>query len=103
MRKEFNIPKTTHKRAYEAVPNLPLGFQAQVDFGQTWQKNDQGQSVKLYVVAFVLSNSRYKYKEWLNRPFTTNDIIEAHKNAYYAFGGKPKEIVNIQENIIIGR
>src|SRR5690625_1230111 len=101
MRKEFNIPKTTHKRAYEAVPNLPLGFQAQVDFGQTWQKNDQGQSVKLYVVAFVLSNSRYKYKEWLDRPFTTKDLIEAHKNAFHAFGGKPKEIVYDQDNIII--
>ena len=101
MRKEFNIPKTTHKRAYEAVPDLPLGFQAQVDFGQTWQKNDQGQSVKLYVVAFVLSNSRYKYKEWLDRPFTTKDLIEAHKNAFHAFGGKPKEIVYDQDNIII--
>lgn len=101
IRLEFNIPKTTHKRVYEAVPDLPLGFQAQVDFGQTWQKNDQGQLVKLYVVAFVLSNSRYKYKEWLDRPFTTKDLIEAHKNAFHAFGGKPKEIVYDQDNIII--
>lgn len=101
MRKEYNIPKTTSKRVYEAVPDLPMGFQAQVDFGQTWQKNEQGQSVKLYVVAFVLSNSRYKYKEWLDRPFTTNDLIEAHKNAFHAFGGKPKEIVYDQDNIII--
>jgi len=101
IRKEFNIPKITHKRFYEAVPDLPMGFQAQVDFGQTWQKNEQGQSVKLYVVAFVLSNSRYKYKEWLDRPFTTKDLIEAHKNAFHAFGGKPKEIVYDQDNIII--
>ena len=78
-----------------------MGFQAQVDFGQTWQKNEQGQSVKLYVVAFVLSHSRYKYMEWLDRPFTTNDLIEAHKNAFHAFGGKPKEIVYDQDNIII--
>src|SRR5690625_871999 len=101
IRKEFNIPKTTHKRFYEAVPDLPIGFQAQVDFGQTWQKNEQGQSVKLYVVAFVLSHSRYKYKEWLDRPFTTYDLIEAHKNAFHAFGGKPKEIVYDQDNIVI--
>jgi len=101
MRKEYNIPKTTHKGVYEAVPDLPLGFQAQVDFGQTWQKNEQGQSVKLYVVAFVLSNSRYKYMEWLDHPFTTIDLIEAHKNAFHAFGGKPKEIVYDQDNIII--
>ena len=101
LRKEYNIPKTTRKRVYEAVPDLPMGFQAQVDFGQTWQKNEQGQSVKLYVVAFVLSHSRYKYMEWLDRPFTTNDLIEAHKNAFHAFGGKPKEIVYDQDNIII--
>ena len=101
IRKEFNIPKTTHKRAYEAVPELPMGFQAQVDFGQTWQKNEQGQSVKLYVVGFVLSRSRQKYMEWLDRPFTTKDLIEAHKNAFHAFGGKPKEIVYDQDNIII--
>lgn len=101
MREKYNIPKETHQRAYEAVPDLPMGFQAQVDFGETWQKNEQGQSVKLYVIAFVLSHSRYKYKEWLDRPFTTYDLIEAHKNAFHAFGGKPKEIVYDQDNIVI--
>ena len=60
-----------------------------------------GQSVKLYVIAFVLSHSRHKYKEWLDRPFTTHDLIEAHKNAFHAFGGKPKEIVYDQDNLII--
>ena len=56
MRKEYNIPKVTHKRVYEAVPDLPMGYQAQVDFGETWQKDSLGQSVKLYVIAFVLSH-----------------------------------------------
>ena len=101
MRKKYNIPKKSNQRVYEAVADPPMGFQAQVDFGQTWQKNEQGQSVKLYVIAFVLSNSRHKYKEWLDRPFTTNDLIGAHKNAFHAFGGKPKEIVYDQDNIII--
>lgn len=101
IRKEYNIPKTTKKREYEAIPELPMGFQAQVDFGQCWQLNKQGQSVKLYVVAFVLSHSRYKYMEWLDHPFTTRDLIEAHENAFREFGGIPKEMVYDQDNIII--
>lgn len=101
LRVEYNIPKTTSKRVYEAVPELPMGYQAQVDFGQRWQQNDQGQSVKLYVVAFVLSHSRHKYMEWLDRPFTTKDLITAHENAFQAFGGKPKEMVYDQDNIIV--
>ena len=28
IRKEYNIPKITHKRVYEAVPDLPMGYQA---------------------------------------------------------------------------
>lgn len=101
LRKEYKIPKVTNKRDYEAVPELPMGFQAQVDFGQTWQKDEQGHSVKLYVVAFVLSRSRQKYKEWLDHPFTTRDLIVAHKNAFQAFGGKPVEMVYDQDNIIV--
>lgn len=101
LRTAYTIPKTTSKRVYEAVPDLPKGFQAQVDFGQNWQQNEQGQSIKLYVVAFVLAHSRYKYKEWLDRPFTTKDLIIAHENAFRAFGGKPKEMVYDQDNIIV--
>ncbi|MFB4166205.1 helix-turn-helix domain-containing protein [Alteribacillus sp. JSM 102045] len=101
IRKEYNIPKTTKMREYEAIPELPMGFQAQVDFGQCWQLNDQGQTIKLYVVAFVLSHSRYKYMEWLDHPFTTKDLVEAHENAFRAFGGIPKEMVYDQDNIII--
>lgn len=101
IRKEFNIPKTTYEREYEAVPDLPMGLQVQVDFGERWQKNEHGQSIKIYVVAFVLSHSRYKYMEWLDRPFTTKDLIQAHKNAFHAFGGKPEEMVYDQDNIII--
>src|SRR5690625_4345949 len=65
------------------------------------QRNEQSQSIKLYVVAFVLSNSRYKYQEWLDHPFTIKYLINAHKNAFHEFGGKPKEIVYDQNNIII--
>src|SRR5699024_7600217 len=101
IRKEYNIPKITHKRVYEAVPDLPMGYQAQVDFGETWHKNAMSQTVKLYVIALMLSHSRHKYKEWLDRPLTTHELKEAHKNAFHAFGGNPKEIVYDQDNLII--
>src|SRR5699024_8177445 len=71
MQKEVDLPVTTHTSAYDAVPRLPIGLQAPVGFGQTGQKNEQGQSVKLCGLGFVLSRSRQQYMEWLDRPFTT--------------------------------
>src|SRR5699024_7439224 len=38
IRKEFNIPKTTHKRSYEPAHAMPKRFQDQVNIVQTWQK-----------------------------------------------------------------
>jgi transposase len=101
LREEHRISKQTVQRVYEAVPELAMGFQIQVDFGETWQRNPEGQLVKLYVAAFVLSHSRYKYKEWLDRPFTTRDLIYIHENAFRFFGGKPKEMVYDQDSLIV--
>lgn len=101
LRDTYNIPKTIETRVYEAVPELPMGFQAQVDFGECWQTNAKGKQIKLYVVAFVLSHSRYKYMEWIDRPFRTNDLIEAHVRAFHYFNGKPEEMVYDQDNIIV--
>ena len=42
LRKEYNIPKTTRKKVYEAVPDLSMGFQAQVDFGQSDKRMNKG-------------------------------------------------------------
>lgn len=68
-RKEYNIPKESTARSYEAVPEIPLGKQMQVDFGQTEQLTPDGKKITLRFIAFVLANSRYKYKKWLDRPF----------------------------------
>ncbi|SDB84652.1 Helix-turn-helix domain of resolvase, partial [Pelagirhabdus alkalitolerans] len=82
LRKESNIPKEASPRSYEAIPDPPLGEQVQVDFGQTKnKKSNGGGTVKLYFIAFVLSHSRYKYMYWLDRPFTTKDVIESHELA----------------------
>ena len=101
LRKEYNIPKETKFRSYEAVPDPAMGEQAQVDFGETWQETPDKRKVKLYFIAFVLSNSRYKYTEFLNRPFTTRDVILAHENAFRWFEGIPHEVVYDQDSLIV--
>lgn len=42
---------------------------------------------------FVLSHSRHKYVEWLDRPFTTKDVIACHERAFAYLGGMTKELV----------
>jgi transposase len=101
LRKEYDIPKELESRAYEAVPEKPFGSQMQVDFGQTEQLTPDGKKVKLRFIAFVLANSRYKYKEWLDRPFTTRDVIQAHENAFHYYGGIPDELVYDQDALIL--
>lgn len=101
LRQAHNIPKTVAQRDYEAVAECPMGAQAQVDFGECWQKDRTGKKVKIYVVSFVLSHSRYKYMEWIDRPFRTQDLIEAHERAFQYFNGKPEEMVYDQDNIIV--
>lgn len=60
LRKKYKLDKHSKRRQYEAVPELPMGLQGQVDFGQTWQTTTSGSRIKLYFYAFVLAHSRYK-------------------------------------------
>lgn len=101
LRELHHLPKISDVRDYEAVAELPIGYQAQVDFGEIWIEKVSGGRIKLYVVAFVLSYSRYKYMMWQERPFTTVDLINAHEKAFKYFGGKPKQIVYDQDSIIV--
>lgn len=101
LRKAYDIPKETISRSYGAVPEKPMGAQMQVDFGQTKQLTSDGKQVKLYCAAFVLSTSRQKYMEWLDRPFTTRDVIRCHENAFKYYGGIPGELVYDQDALIL--
>lgn len=101
LRKEYNIPRELNSRSYEAVPEMEMGEQMQVDFGETWQDTPDKRKVKLYFIAFVLSHSRYKYMEWLDRPFTTRDLINAHENAFRWFEGIPQEVVYDQDSLVV--
>ena len=42
MRDYYHIPKVNVQRSYSAVPELPMGKQVQVDFGETTVKTKQG-------------------------------------------------------------
>lgn len=100
LREQYHIPKVTIPRSYEAIPDPPMGKQIQVDFGEIKVKDMNNQERHLRFISFVLSNSRYKYVEWLDRPFTTRDVLRCHENAFQMFGGMPEEIVYDQDCLI---
>ncbi|MFZ3591747.1 IS21 family transposase [Bacillus sp. DJP31] len=100
MRDVYHIPKISVQRTYSSVPELPMGQQVQVDFGQTVAKDIKGCNKRLYFIAFVLSHSRYKYVEWLDRPFRTSDVIRMHENAFHYFEGMPLEMVYDQDALL---
>lgn len=101
LRQHYHLPKVLHVRQYEAIPDPPMGKQAQVDFGQSKQQTTKGEEVKLSFISFVLSHSRYKVVIWLDRPFTTKDVIWAHEMAFEIYGGMPEEIVYDQDHLIL--
>ncbi|MGF9715046.1 IS21 family transposase [Paenibacillus sp. JMULE4] len=101
LRSKHGIPKTMQIRQYEAVEDPPMGHQAQVDFGETKLRNPQGNLVRLWFIAFVLSHSRYKYVQWQDRPFTTKDVIQMHEDAFSFLGGFPKELVYDQDHLLL--
>ncbi|EST51839.1 transposase [Brevibacillus panacihumi W25] len=100
LREIYHIPKIVHIRDHEAVDELPMGQQAQVDWGEVTVKNMEKKDVRLYFITFVLSHSRFKYVEWQSRPFTTRDAIRCHENAFVFFGGMPEELVYDQDHLI---
>ena len=60
-------------RFYKKVPELPLGKQLQIDFGE--YKTRSG--LKLYIFAAVLSGSRYKYISFQDKAFTSSIFLPA--------------------------
>lgn len=99
--REINqIPKQNPQRTYQAVPELPMGQQIQVDWGETKQSIPQGSKVKLHFMSFVLAHSRYKFMYWLNRPFQVVDAIQGHELAFEYFGGRTEELIYDQDRLI---
>jgi transposase len=101
LRETEGLPVPLKIRQYMEVVEQPMGFQAQVDMGQKTMKNENGQSVKIYVFAMVLSSSRYKYVCFQTEPFTAKTFCEAHDKAFKYFGGRPMEIVYDQDRVMV--
>ena len=101
LREKYQIPKTLTYRTYEDVEELPPGKQMQVDFGEIKVETSKGKWIKVYVIAFVLAHSRFKYAEWQDRPFITSDVLRAHENAFGFYGGRTEEIVYDQDKLMI--
>lgn len=100
LRKEYGLKKAVNQRDYEAVQDLPMGQQMQVDFGEKWMKNVDGKRVKVYTSAFVLAHSRYKYAEMQSRPLTAADLVRACHRCFQYMGGMTQEMVFDQDSIL---
>ena len=100
MREEYGLKKAAHSREYEAVPELPMGKQMQVDFGQLELRNTAQGKTKVYAAAFVLSRSRYKYAYLQSRPFTSADLVRICHDCFEYMGGIPEEMVFDQDSIV---
>lgn len=104
LRQLYHIAKPTKQekgREYMAVEDLPYGQQAQVDFGVYEMKDSRGEVHKIYFMIMVLSRSRYKHIYFLNRPFSSADVIRAHEEAFAYFGGVPLELVYDQDKLMV--
>lgn len=100
LRRLHNLKKVPNPRSYEAVPELPMGKQLQVDFGEKWMIAPDGGRVKVQFAAFVLAHSRYKYAEFQSRPFTAADLTRACHRCFHFIGGIPEELVFDQDSIV---
>ncbi len=100
LREHYNLPKKSPSRQYQAIPDGPLGFQAQVDMGEKLLFKSDGTKIKLYCVALVLSHSRYKYAQWSDRPLNTAKLVDILNRAFEYFGGIPKQLVFDQDKIV---
>lgn len=101
LREVEGIPKPMTIRQYGENPDLPFGYQAQVDMGQKKMKDINGNMVKIYIFAMVLSSSRYKFVLFQLEPFDAETFIRAHDLAFKYFGGRPSEIVYDQDRVMV--
>lgn len=57
--------------------------------------------MKLYVAAFSLSHSRYKWGLFQDKPFTLADLVRALHYCFEYYGGRPRQLVYDQDSIIV--
>ena len=101
VRQKFNIPKVKATREFFVVEELPMGMQAQVDFGEYNMRCRNGKTKKVYFMAVVLSRSRYKHVYFSPVPFTSSLAVLAHEKAFGFFEGIPRELVYDQDKVFL--
>jgi transposase len=104
VRRDHGIKRVSaSERQYSAVPDLPPGHLAQVDFGEKKLRRSTGEWVKVYFFVMLLCYSRQKFVLFLDRPFTSDDAVIAHEKAFEFFGGIPLEIIYDQDTVFLYR
>jgi transposase len=94
--------KEEPRREYEAVEELPMGYQMQMDFGEkTVRYAYSNRYIKLYFVVFTLSWSRYKWGYFQDRSFTSENLVRALYGCFDYFGGTPRQLVYDQDSILV--
>jgi len=94
--------KEEPRRDYEAVEELPMGQQLQLDFGmKSVRASWSSRYVKLYFVVFTLSYSKFKWGYFQDRPFLTSDLVRALYWCFEYFGGTPRQLVYDQDSILV--
>ena len=101
VRQVHNIPVVKPTRDYLPVEELPYGEQAQVDFGEYNMRMSDGKRKKVYFFAMVLSRSRMKYVWFIDKPFTSQIVCQAHENAFAFFNGVPNTLVYDQDKTML--
>ena len=103
IRKKFHIPKGNPKdpRVYQKLPESEYGHYAQVDFGEIHMLAEGKCRKKVYFMAMVLCRSRHKFVYFQSTPFTSEDAIKAHEEAFEYFGGIPLFIIYDQDKVFI--
>jgi hypothetical protein len=103
LREKHGITRTTEqRREYEAVEELPKGYQLQLDFGEkTVRSAYSSRYIKLYFVMFTLSYSRYGWGLFQERPFSSTDLVQALYGCFDYFGGTPRQLVYDQDSVIV--
>jgi len=103
IRKRHGITrKEEPRRIYEAVEELPKGYQLQLDFGEkSVRKSYSGSYVKLYFAVFTLSYSRYKWGFFQEHPFLSTDLVRALWWCFEYMGGMPRQLVYDQDSLIV--
>jgi transposase len=103
LRELHGIARTAEpQREYEAVEELPKGYQLQLDFGvKSARYAYSSRYIKLYFVVFTLSYSRYKWGLFQDRPFISSDLVRALYGCFEYFGGMPQQLVYDQDSILV--